>query len=170
MAVTSLAARAIAVFDAPSAAPTQTIRALNPKTGDLVLTEVSGPDVAPDGELDLAELDLSMACFGAKVALDAVAFLRAVDANGNGTVDRAELEALIAAMDDLQRQSLGIKMDHLEAAKTAFGAARARYVAANFLTRPFEKRTLDQADDAFYAAKLDFVEHLATYAPSPKSN
>ena len=81
-----LARRIIARFDATTVPEGRVEHVLDPATGDIVARRVDGGAPVSDGELDLEELDLSLVCFASDRKLDAIAFLRQVDADGNGRV------------------------------------------------------------------------------------
>ena len=159
-----LASRIIQAFDTPQADPAAVERIVDPVSGDIVARPLEAAKAGFDGALDMEELDLSMVAFASDRPLDAVAFMRWADADGNLKLDVEELETLLAVMDDLERRSLAVKLTHMETAREAFAAARPASTVGKWLAKAGFRRDLLARDDAYQAARLDFVGTLMAYA------
>ena len=160
----ALAQRIIALFDVASEREGALEHVLDPATGDIVARRTAGGEAVSDGELDLEELDLSLVCFASEKKLDAIAFLRQVDADGNGRIGSAELAAVIGSMEPMEQEGLGIKLAKLEQEAGAFEQAKAAAKEAGWVTRGAKYRELRTADGRYAAAKRAFVEALVAYA------
>lgn len=163
-ALSTMAQRIIARFDTASAREGRLEHVLDPQTGDIVTRRIADGQTLEDGELDAEELNLSLVCFASDQHLDALAFLRQVDADGNGRIGAAELNALLASLEPLEQQSLALKLELLEKAASAFEAASAEAEAAGWVTRGVKYRELRAADGRYAAARQAFVEALVAYA------
>jgi hypothetical protein len=159
-----LATRMIQVFDTLQADPAAVRRVVDPVTGDIVAQPLEDAKPATDGALDMEELDLSMVAFASDRPLDAVAFMRWVDADGNLKLDVDELETVLACMDDLERRSLAVKLTRLESAREAFAAARPAGTVGKWLAKVGFGGKLQALDADHHAARQDFVETLMGYA------
>ena len=163
-ALTTMAQRIVALFDTAKAREGRLEHVLDPQTGDIVTRRLADGQPVEDGELDLEELDLSLVCFASEEHLDAIAFLRQADADGNGRLGAAELGALLAAMAPMEQESLAIKLDQLEPVARAFEAAKAAAAEAGWVTRGAKYRELRAADGRYAAARRSFVTALVSYA------
>jgi len=161
-----LANRIIQAFDTPQAAAAATEAVVDPVSGDIVARPIEGQQepVHKDGGLDMEELDLSMVAFSSDLHVDAVSFMRWADADHDQRLDLDELETMLAVMDDLHRRSLAVKLTRLESAREAFAAARPSSGVGKWLAKAGFRRDLLALDEAFHAARVDFVGHLMAYA------
>ena len=160
-ALAAMAQRIIALFDTPQVAEGRLEHVLDPQTGAIVTRRVADGAAVEDGELDLEELDLSMICFASDQHLDAIAFLRQADADGNGRLAAPELTALLESMEAMEQESLGVQLERLERLGAEFEAALAR---ARGVGKILHYRALREADGQLATARRTFVESLVAYA------
>lgn len=160
----SIAARIIHDFDRQDYGQ-KLSQHVDPTTGDIVDTPTHEP-TAPDGELDMDELDLSVAALASAHPVDPIAFMRASDTDHDGKLSQSELEAVLATLTEIQRQSLEVKLTHLEAARREFAAAWHDYQGSNVVSRKLKHHRVKSLDERYHAARLDFAAHLLEYAPA----
>lgn len=163
-ALAAMAQRIVALFDTAQAPAGPLVHVLDPATGAITTRRGADGQAVEDGELDLEELDLSMICFASDQPLDAIAFLRQVDQDGNGRLAPAELAGLLGSMEPVEQESLALQLDVLERLDAEFEAARAKAEAASVLTRWASYRALREADGQLATARRRFVESLVAYA------